>query len=83
VVVHQLIVVPDVNRLSETVPVTVAKRSARRDRAVLRAAITPASEAHSATAVRRWDTAVGIRVIAEMDVRVGSEVVIQYRLLRV
>lgn len=52
-VVHQPIAARDVNQLSETVPVIAAKQSARRDRAVLRGIIIPASEAHSETVVRR------------------------------
>jgi hypothetical protein len=81
VVVHQPIAARDVNQLSETVPVIAAKQSARRDRAVLRGIIIPASGAHSETAVRRWDTAAETRVIAAMDVKVDLAVVIQ--LLRV
>ena len=81
-VVHQLIAVQDVNQRSETVPVIAVKQSARRDRAVLRAAIIPALEAHLATVVRRWDTAAETQVIAAMGVRVSLGVVIQF-LLRV
>ena len=69
-VVHQPIVVPDVNQRLETVPVIIVKQSAHPDRAALQGAIIPASEAHSETVVRRWDTAAEIQVTAEMGVRV-------------
>lgn len=82
VVVHQPIAVPDVNRRLETVPVIIVKRSAHPDRAALRGAITPVSEARSETAVHRLDTAVETRVIAEMGVRVDLGVVIRPPLLR-
>lgn len=81
-VVHRLIAVQDVNQRSETVPMITVKQSARRDRAVLRAAIIPALEAHSVTVVRRWDTAAETQVIAAMGVRVRLGVVMQF-LLRV
>lgn len=58
-VVHQPIAVQDVNQLSEVATAETVRQSARLDRAALRAAIIPASEAHSETVVRRWDTAVG------------------------
>lgn len=82
-VVHQPIAALDVNQRSGTVPAKVAKQSAHPDLAALQGAITPASEAHSVTVVRRWDTAAETQVIAEMGVRVGLAVVIQRLLLRV